>query len=133
MGEGNKIARNTIFLSIRMLFVLIISLYTTRVVLNVVGVEDYGIYNVVCGFVALFAFLNTAMANSIQRYYNAEIGKAGDINKVYNAAFTIQLLLLIIIVTVTEFVGEWYLNNKINIPLERLSSAKIIFHLSILS
>lgn len=133
MGEGNKIARNTIFLSIRMLFVLIISLYTTRVVLNVVGVEDYGIYNVVCGFVALFAFLNTAMANSIQRYYNAEIGKAGDINKVYNAAFTIQLLLLIIIVIVTEFVGEWYLNNKINIPLERLSSAKIIFHLSILS
>ena len=68
--DNKRIAKNSIFLTIRMVVVLLISLYTTRVVLQVLGVEDYGVYNVVCGFVAMFAFLNTSMSNGIQRFYN---------------------------------------------------------------
>ena len=76
-SSNKRIARNSILLNIRMVFVLGISLYTTRAVLLLLGVEDYGIYNVVCGFVSMFVFLNTAMSNGIQRFYNFELGKNG--------------------------------------------------------
>ena len=66
-------------MSIRMVVVLFISLYTTRAVLKVLGIEDYGIYNVVCGFVSMFSFLNNSMASATQRYYNYELGKNGEI------------------------------------------------------
>lgn len=131
----SRIIRNTLFLSIRMIFILCVSLYTTRVVLRVLGVEDYGIYNVVCGFVAMFAFLNTTMSNGIQRFYNAEIGKGteGSVSKIYSAALLIQLILLAIILLLTETIGIWYINNKLNFPLERLGSVKTVFQLSVLS
>ena len=78
MADNNtRIAKNTLFLSIRMVFVLIVSLYTSRVFLNVLGVIDYGISNVVAGFVSMFSFLNTSLSNGIQRFYNAEKGKRG--------------------------------------------------------
>ena len=69
-SSNKRLAKNSIFLSIRMVIVLGISLYTTRAVLKVLGVEDYGVYNVVCGFVSMFAFLNTSMSNGIQRFFN---------------------------------------------------------------
>ena len=79
ISENNKrIAKNSIFMSIRMVIVLLITLYSTRVVLEVLGVEDYGIYNVVCGFVSMFAFLNTSMSNGIQRFFNFELGRNGE-------------------------------------------------------
>ena len=72
-SENNKrIAKNSLYMSIRMVVVLFISLYTTRAVLKVLGIEDYGIYNVVCGFVSMFSFLNNSMASATQRYYNYE-------------------------------------------------------------
>lgn len=74
-NQNTTIAKNTLFLSLRMVFVLFVSLYTSRVFLNVLGVEDYGISNVVAGFVSMFSFLNTSLANAIQRFYNAELGK----------------------------------------------------------
>ncbi len=82
-----------------MVIVLFISLYTTRVVLDVLGVEDYGVYNVVCGFVALFGFLNTSMSNGIQRFFNFELGKNGidGAKKVFNSALIIQAVLALLI------------------------------------
>lgn len=132
---NSRIIRNTLFLSVRMIFNLCVSLYTTRVVLRVLGVEDYGIYNVVCGFVAMFAFLNTTMSNGIQRFYNAEIGKGteGSVSRIYSAALLIQLILLVIILLLTETIGIWYINNKLNFPLERLFGVKTVFQLSVLS
>lgn len=77
--SGNRlIAKNTVFLYGRLLLVLLVSLYTVRVVLNALGVVDYGVYNVVGGFVSMFGFLNTSMANATQRFYNYEIGKNGN-------------------------------------------------------
>lgn len=135
-SQNNKrIAKNSVFMAIRMVFVLGITLYTTRVILNILGVEDYGVYNVVCGFVSMFAFLNTSMSNGIQRFYNFELGKNGEegANKVYNTALLIQFILAFVIVALTESFGLWYLHNKMVIPTDRMFAAECIFQFSILS
>lgn len=118
-----------------MVIVLLITLYTTRVVLKVLGVEDYGIYNVVCGFVSMFAVLNTSMSNGIQRFYNYEYGKNGEegANKVYCLAVLIQVIIAVIVVILVESVGLWYLHNKMVIPSDRMFAAEWIFQFSILS
>ena len=134
-NSNSRIARNTILLTIRMLIVLIISLYTTRIILSSLGVVDYGVYNVVCGFVSMFAFLNTSMTNGIQRFYNYEIGHTGgiNINSVFNTAILIQALLALFLIILTETFGLWYMNNKMVVPLERVGAAHAVFHLSLLS
>ncbi|RKU63465.1 lipopolysaccharide biosynthesis protein [Parabacteroides sp. AF19-14] len=135
-SENNKrIARNTLFLSIRMIFVLSLTFYTTRVILNLLGVVDYGIYNVVCGFVSMFTFLNTSMSNGIQRFYSFELGKNGEkgLNEVYNTAIILQLLLAIFLILSTESLGVWYINYKMEIPQDRLFAANWIFQLSLLN
>lgn len=134
--NGNKrIAKNTIFLTIRMLIVLIISLYTSRVFLAVLGVEDFGIYNVVCGFVAMFAFLNGAMTTGIQRFYNVELANNGieGSNRVYITSVFSQFALATIIVLFTETVGLWYIHNKMVIPIGRFDAALRIFQFAVLS
>ena len=133
--SNKRIAKNSLFLSIRMIIVMCISLYTSRVILNVLGVEDYGVYNVVGGFVSMFAFLNTSMSNGIQRFYNYELGKNGEngANRVYQTSLLIQLLFGIIIVILTESVGLWYLHNKMVIPDGRMFAAEWVFQLSVIS
>lgn len=135
LDSNKRIAKNTIFMSIRMVLVLILSLYTTRAVLGVLGVEDYGVYNVVCGFVAMFAFLNTAMSHGIQRFFNYEYGRNGTkgANRVYVTALIIQILLGIIVVALTEIFGLWYLHNKMVIPEGRLFASEWIFQFSVIS
>lgn len=134
-ASNKRIAKNTVFLTIRMVVVLGISLYSTRIVLRVLGVEDYGVYNVVCGFVSMFAFLNTSMSNGIQRFYNFEFGKNGETgaNKVYCTSVLIQAILAIIIITLTESLGLWYLHHKMVIPEGRMLAAEWIFQFSVLS
>ena len=134
-SSNKRIAKNSIFLTIRMVIVLAITLYTTRVLLRILGVVDYGTYNVVCGFVAMFAFLNRAMSNGIQRFFNYELGKSGEegANKVYCTAVFIQFILAVIIIILTESFGLWYLHNKMVIPEERMIAAEWIFQFSILS
>ena len=131
-SSNTRIAKNSLFLSIRMVFVMCISLYTSRVILQVLGVEDYGVYNVVCGFVSMFTFLNTSMSNGIQRFFNYELGRSGikGANKVYVTSLFIQMLLGIVIVVLCESFGLWYLHNKMVIPEGRMLAAEWIFHLS---
>ena len=133
--SNKRIAKNTLFLYIRMAIVMAINLYVTRVVLDVLGVSDYGIYNVVCGFVSMFGFLNTSMANGIQRFYNFELGKNGEdaVVKVYNTALIIQFVLAISIVILTETVGLWYVNTKMVISPDRMLAANWIFQFSVIS
>lgn len=134
-SANKRIAKNSLFLTIRMVIVLGITLYTTRVLLKILGIEDYGVYNVVGGFVSMFAFLNTSMSNGIQRFFNYEFGKNGieGANRVYCTAVLIQLILAIVIVILTESFGLWYLHNKMIIPDNRMMAAEWIFQLSILS
>lgn len=132
--DGNKrIVRNALFLYVRMAFVLIVSLYTTRVVLQVLGVNDFGIFNVVCGFVSMFGFLNTSLSNAIQRFYNYEIGKSGkeSVSKVYSCAIIIQVLLVIVVAILLETFGLWYINNKLVVDATRLVAANWIFQFAV--
>ena len=134
-SNNKRIAKNTLFLYLRMILVLVVSLYTTRVVLNALGVVDYGINNVVAGFVSMFAFLNTSMSNGIQRFYNFKLGKEGEeaLTKVYNMALLIQGILAVVVVILLETVGLWYLETKMVIPIERMPTARWIYQFSVLS
>lgn len=134
-SANKRIARNSIFLSIRMVIVLAINLYTTRAVLSLLGVSDYGVFNVVCGFVTMFAFLNTSMSNGIVRFFNFELGKNGTDGalKVFNTSLYIQFFLAIFIIVVSETFGLWYLENKMIINPERMHAAHCIFHFSVSS
>lgn len=118
-----------------MAIVLVVSLYSTRKVLSVLGAADFGIYNVVCGFVFMFAFLNSSLSACIQRYYNHEYALNGDegIQKVYVSGCFIQTTFAIIICLIAEKVGYWYITNHLVIPAERLQTATYVFHFSVIS
>lgn len=133
--KNKRIAVNSIIMFMRMAVILLLTLYTTRKVLEVLGIEDYGIYNVVCGFVSMFTFLNTALSNGIQRFHNYELGRNGveGAIKVYNNAILIQLLLVIVVTILTETFGLWYINNRMVLPEPRIYAAKWIFHSSVIS
>lgn len=134
-GNNKRIAKNTIFLYIRMVFVLVVSLYTSRVVLNTLGVIDFGVYNVVAGFVSMFAFLNATLSAAIQRFYNVEKGKNNEqgFKEVYTTSLFIQTLLAIIILLLLETFGLWYVNHVLVVPLERMVAAKIVFQTATIS
>ena len=135
-SANNKlIARNTTFLYVRMFIVLVISLYVTRVVFNSLGVVDFGIYNVVAGFVSLFSFLEATLSGSIQRFYNFLGTKEGEdgFNKVYSAGIKIAVYSSIALFVLFETFGIWYINNVMVIPEERLTSANIIFQFVVFS
>lgn len=134
-SNSKRIAKNTILLYCRMLLSMIITLYTSRIFLQALGVVDYGIYNVVGGFVAMFGLLSGSLNASISRYLTYELGK-GDINnlkKVFSTSITIQVLLSLIIVVIVETFGVWYLNNLMVIPKDRLFAANCVLQLSIIT
>ena len=134
-SKNKQIAKNTIYLYIRMVFVLIVGLYTSRVVLNVLGVSDYGVYNVVAGFVSLFSFLNATLSSSLQRFYNYEGGNRGETGytEVFSVGVKVHLLLALVILLLLETVGIWYINNIMVLPGGRLASANILFQFSVIS
>lgn len=133
--SNSRIAKNTLFLYIRMFFVLIISLYTSRVVLNTLGIEDYGIYNVVAGFVSLFGFFNATLSSSIQRFYNYEGTRNGaeGFHNVYVTGMIIHIVIAIVVFILLETLGLWYVNDVMVIPTTRLQAANVIFQTSIIS
>lgn len=122
-------------MTIRMIFVLIISLYTTRVVLAQLGVIDYGVFNVVGGFVAMFNFLNNAITSAVQRYYNYEIGRKDfyAVKEIYNTSIIVQIVMAGIVIIVSETIGIWYVNHKLNVPADRLNASLWILQTSIAS
>lgn len=103
-SRNKTISKNTAFLYLRMLFVLFVSLYTSRVVLNTLGVVDYGVYNVVAGFVSLFSFLNATLASSMQRFYNYEgtLSPTDGYNNVYSSGLLIHLVLCAVLLIILE-------------------------------
>ena len=134
--ENNKrIAKNTLLLYFRMLFLMAVSLYTSRIVLNALGVEDFGIYNVVGGVVTMFSVLSGSLSAAISRFITYEIGKGNQdkLNKIFSSAVTIQLGLAGIIILLAETIGIWFLNIKMNIPELRMEAANWVFQFSILT
>ena len=135
MSNTTRIAKNTIFLYFRQILIMLVSLYTVRVLLNVLGAEDYGIYNVVAGVVTMFSFLSGAMATASQRYFSFDLGK-GDIEHLkitFSLTLTIYLIVAVIVFFLAETAGLWFVLNKLSIPLERVSAARWIYQFSIIS
>lgn len=135
MPENKRIAKNTIFLYFRMFLIMGVSLYASRVILQMLGVEDYGIYNVVGGIVTMFSFLNGSLSGATSRYITFELGRKDfeKLNKIFNAALLTHIGIGLIIFILAETVGLWVLYKKMIIPEERLSAALWVYQISIIS
>lgn len=135
LSNTKRIAKNSLFLYLRMFLVMGVSLFTTRVVLKTLGVDDFGIYNVVGGIVSMFAFLSGTISSAAQRFFAIEIGKGNEVklNQLFCVTMLIFFGLSIIIVLLAETVGLWFLHAKMNIPVNRLSAANWVYQFSILS
>ncbi len=134
-SNNKRIAKNTLLLYFRMLFLMAISLYTGRVILTALGIEDFGIYNVVGGVVAMFSMLSGSLSAAISRFITYELGTRNQekLKKIFSSAVTIQILLGLVIVLLAETVGVWFLNTKMVIPSERLIAANWVLQFSILT
>jgi len=130
--DSKRIAKNTFALYVRTAITMVISFYTARVTLQVLGVDDYGLNNLVGSVVALFSFLNASMGTAVQRFFNIEIGKGNEekLGKVYGVGIYLHILVAVITVLVSEIFAVFFL-NKMNIPQERLFAAHVVFQLSI--
>lgn len=131
--DNKRIAKNTLFLYLRMVIVMGIGLYTVRAILDLLGVVDYGIYNVIGGVVGMFSFLNGTLATASQRFFSIELAKDDkkSLNQWFCLNITLFLLFILIIIIFAETIGLWFVNNKMIIPEERLFAANVVYQLSI--
>ena len=134
-SNNKRIAINTIYLYLRMLLLLALGLYTSRVLLIALGISDYGIYNVVGGIVPMFVFLNYAMINSTQRYITYELGRQDyeRLKLVFSTSINIHAIISVVIFLLSETIGLWFLYNKMVIPEGRLFAAFWVLQFSIVS
>lgn len=134
-ANNKRIAKNTLLLYCRMLIMMAVTLYTSRVVLATLGVEDFGIYNVVGGVVTMFAFLNGTISSVTQRYLTYELGTGNKkkLQSVFNTSMCIHWIIALIIILLAETIGLWFVFNKLVIPNERMTAAIWVYQFSILS
>lgn len=134
-ANNKRIARNALFLYFRMFFSMAVSLFTSRVVLQTLGVMDYGIWNVVCGVITMFSFLNASMAGCTNRFLAFELGRKdyGKLQEVFSSALTIHILIALVILVLGETIGLWFLHEKLVIPSDRMFAANIIYQITIIS
>lgn len=134
LSDNKTIARNSILLYLRMLLSIIVSIYTSRIVLQTLGVSDYGVYNVVGGVVAMLTFLNSAMAGATSRFFTFEMGKDDTkrLNNTFSSAMFIHIGLAAVVLIITETFGLWLLCNKLVIPEERMFAAHVVYQCSII-
>lgn len=134
-SNNNRLAKNTLLLYGRTLLSMLISLYTSRVILQSLGIENYGIYNIVGGFVGIFSIMSATLTSSTQRYLTVELGKNSNSNpqQVFSAALFLHVVLCIILLILFETIGLWFLNTQLNINVNRMTSANWVYQCSIIS
>ena len=132
-SSSKVIAKNTMYLYIRMMFTMIVTLYTSRVILQALGVDDYGIYQSVGGIVSFLTFINNALSGGSARFLTYELGTGNEdkLKRTFSTTFTIQVILALAIVVITEICGMWFLQHKMIIPPERINAAIYVFHFSV--
>lgn len=131
-ANNKRIAKNTLMLYLRLFITMAVGLFTSRVVLNTLGISDYGINNVVAGFVSMFSLLTGSLSAAIGRFINVSLGK-GDIMRlktVFSSSVTIMLLMSAVILVLAEPISIWFLNNKMNIPEGRMYAANWVLQFS---
>lgn len=133
--NNQRIAKNTIFLYFRMILLMAVSLYTSRVVLATLGVEDYGVYNVVGGFISMLAFLNGAMSGSTQRFLTVELGKGDEasLKRIFSTCIITHAIVAVIVFIMAETIGLWFVAGKMVIPEGRMTAAMIVYQCSIIT
>lgn len=133
--NNKRIAKNTLLLYVRMLFLMIVSLYTSRVILNALGVEDYGIYTVVGGIVTMFSMLSGSLSAAISRFITFELGTGNieKLKKVFSSSVTIQVGIAFLVIIIAETLGLWFLNEKMVIPQQRMLAANWCFQFSVVT
>lgn len=133
VGKNKRIAKNTLLLYVRMLLLMLVSLYTSRVILKALGVDDYGINNVVGGIVAMFTTISGSLSSAISRFITYELGK-GDkerLKRIFSSALIIQFVLSLLVVLLAETIGLWFLNTQMVIPPERIEAANWVYQFAI--
>ena len=132
--NNRRIAKNTVFLYFRTFIVMLISLYTSRVVLDVLGETDFGIYNIVGGIVVLFTFLNSAMSAATQRYLNYELGRNNidEVKRIFSTSINVHIGISLIVFILGEIIGLYFVMSQLNIPQERFSASIWVYHLSLI-
>lgn len=132
--SNQRIAKNTLVLYLRMFFMMAVSLYTSRVTLDALGIDDFGLYNVVGGIVIVMSFVSSAMTGAIQRYVNYEMGKGymDGMKKVFSSTLVIQFILAILIMIIAETIGLWFFYEKMNINADRVEAALYVYQCSII-
>lgn len=136
VSEKNKrIAKNTMYMYIRMGVTMLVSLYTSRVILQNLGVSDYGIYNIVGSVIAAFAFISGPLGTATQRFYNYELGKGNtkQVNVVFNMSLIIYIILSLFLFIIIEIAGIWFIHNKMELPIDRMEAAVFAFHMSVIA
>ena len=135
LHKGRRIAKNTMMLYVRMFVLMLVGLYTSRVVLNALGETDYGVYSVMGGVVAMFSMISGALNSAVSRFITFELGKNNPerLNRVYCTSVNIQLILALIVVLLAEPIGLWFIENKMTIDPARIPAATWVLHFSLLS
>ena len=133
--NDKRIAKNTMILYFRLGITMLVALYTSRIVLSALGIEDYGIYNVVGGVIALFSFLNGALGAATSRFITFELGQnnLSRLVDIFRSSYTVHLLLAVIVVILAETLGLWFVNYKLVIPESRIFAANVIYQFTVLS
>lgn len=133
-ANNKQIVKNTILLYVRLFLTMMVGLYTSRIVLKTLGIDDYGVYNVVAGVVAMFSLMTSSLSAAISRYLTFNLGK-GETEKlscVFASSLNIMIVMAVIILIVGEIVGVWVLNSELNIPADRMDAANWVFHFSVI-
>jgi O-antigen/teichoic acid export membrane protein len=135
VSNNHRIAKNTLFLYLRMFLTMAVSLYTVRIILQVLTIEDYGIYSAVGGVILSFGFISNVLANASQRYFSYELGKGkkGRVNETFNTIFIIYLGISLLITLIAETIGVWFLQNKMSIPDGRADAAMWVYQFALIS
>lgn len=134
-ANNRRIAKNTLMLYFRMILMILINLYTSRIILESLGITDYGIYTAVGGFVSMFGIISNSLSAAISRFITFELGRknTSKIKQIFSTSIIIQCAIAIFIVTIAEAIGIWFLNNQMSIPIERINASNWVFQLSILT
>lgn len=132
---GKRIGHNSVYLVIRTILIMVVSLYTSRLALQLLGETDFGIYSVVASFVIFFGFLNSSMERSVTRYllYEKGSGTPESLRRMFNVAMIAQLCIVVIVLIAGETIGLWYVNHRLNVPAERMTATNWVYQFSLLT
>lgn len=134
-SDNKRVAKNSIMLYLRMLVTMVVGFYTSRVVLQVLGEEDFGVYGLVGGIVGMLAFLNSTMSGATSRFLTFELGR-GDkesLNSTFDSALIVHIWIALIVFVIAETGGLWFVNHKLVIPAERMMAANWVYQCAIIS